>query len=145
MPPERWSRDRVFDSVQRWVYDDKSKAADFKREWSALQTWQLAYSSPEAVLAGVVHRVGEGLDIGGAPSFSWKQLWTLLDSRAPGAGDDASAVAASSAPAAAIAQPAAGTSMRGNARREHLSSSHVLSELNVVSHPGYTDRDARLA
>eukprot|EP00965_Chrysotila_dentata_P020755 686803-Pleurochrysis_carterae.AAC.1 len=83
MPPERWSRERVFADVQRWVYDDRSQADTYKAEWSALKAWHLAYSSPEAVLAGVVHRVGEGLRIGGAPTLSWNQLWALLDSRAP--------------------------------------------------------------
>eukprot|EP00965_Chrysotila_dentata_P165970 5479902-Pleurochrysis_carterae.AAC.2 len=118
--PERWSREtQAFTDVQ--------------------QRW--------AVPAGVVHRVGEGLRFGGAPALSWSQLWALLDSPAPGDANATTSGASAQQPAAsaAEAQSLCAAPLRGNARHEHLSSSPKLSEVNVVSHVGYTDGNACLA
>eukprot|EP00965_Chrysotila_dentata_P179341 5922055-Pleurochrysis_carterae.AAC.3 len=143
LPKEKWSFDRVFHDVMRWVYDDPEKGHECRKEWEALRRWHHAYSEASSVEHGVVHRIGEKLLYGGAPVMSWHDMWALLDSHVPDGSDDQHDPRGAAPPAAASGAPE--ERLRGNALREHLSGSMRRSELNVVLHPGFTAVDARRA
>eukprot|EP00965_Chrysotila_dentata_P042440 1407238-Pleurochrysis_carterae.AAC.1 len=69
-------------------------------------------------------------------------MWALLDSRAPGRANVPPAEAEEEAPTANALNTFKETrALRGNERREYLSGSTRASEVNIVTHPGYTDAD----
>eukprot|EP00965_Chrysotila_dentata_P139868 4623888-Pleurochrysis_carterae.AAC.1 len=65
---DKWSFDRVFVDVRRWIYDDRSKVERYTKEWDALQKWHVASSEASAVKIGTIHRIGPALLYGGGPS-----------------------------------------------------------------------------
>eukprot|EP00965_Chrysotila_dentata_P177267 5854175-Pleurochrysis_carterae.AAC.1 len=105
--------------MRRWTYDDANKADGFREEWRELRKWHVAYTDSSAVELGKVHSIGnDGLLFGGAPALSWKEMWALLDSRAPGASDGAEIEP--SAATASFSALAASEPLRGNDLRERL-------------------------
>eukprot|EP00965_Chrysotila_dentata_P080246 2647510-Pleurochrysis_carterae.AAC.1 len=93
LPADKWSMDKVFSDINRWVYDDGSKVTQRKAEWNALRAWHRAYATSNSVQAGQRYTVGQDFVIGSSPILSWSEMWKLLDSRAPWNQPDGAAAA----------------------------------------------------
>lgn len=143
---DAWSFQRVFSDLYNWKYDDPAKAQTCREHWAALRAWHTAYSTSDSVQLGALQDLAGGLQLGGVPACSWQQMWDLLDARAArAAAAEITAPApqpSASAPNAAEARRANARKLKGNARREAMSRSTRLSELNIVSFPGCTEADA---
>ena len=134
-----WKRDKVFTDLARWEYSQlKSAEAETARNrWEALGSWHRSHQTSDTVAVGQPAAIGQGLELR-TPLLSWGEMWKVFKTHVNAAPTPAPSAAASSS-----SQGAASLSRRVD--REALSASTSAAEVNVVIHPGYTDKDARVA
>ena len=131
-----WKREKVFADLARWEYTNLSdaEAQASRSKWASFAQWHTSHQSADTLV------VGQPVVIGGrelrSPLLSWHQMWRVLKTNVNAALDPTSSA------------PAPSTSQGADTRRvdrQELSSSTSAAEVNIVTHPGYTEKDRRIA
>lgn len=138
-----WECERVFADLRRWQYHElsASDAAAAQSRWNSLHRWHQSHPTADTVT------IGEPAVVGGdelrSPLLPWSEMWSLLKTYTDPTLTPAANVAAGAAPASAEAPAPAGGKRRVD--RQALAASTSAAESNVVTHPGYSEADRRIA
>ena len=132
-----WKRDKVFADLARWQYTQLSpnESHTAQSRWAALSRWHLSHPTSDTLVVGQHAQIGDGLELR-TPLLSWGEMWKVLKTHV------VAAPARAGAPVAAASAAAAG---KRRVDRQALGASTSAAEVNIVTHPGYTERDRRIA
>ena len=132
-----WKREKVFADLARWEYSQlQSDAAQVAAsKWGALSRWHQSHPTSDTIVVGAPIAISNDLELR-TPLLSWPEMWNVLKTHI-------SAPAQLTSAAPAVAGPS--TSRKRRANRDALSASTSAALVNVVTHPGYTEKDRRTA
>ena len=134
-----WEREKVFGDLLRWQYSElnASNAAAARSRWDSLKRWHRSHPTADTVTVGEPATIGT--DELRSPLLPWADMWTLLKTFVA---HPAPAPATALVPAHAPAAPPAG---KKRVDRQQLGASTSAAHVNVVTHPGYSEADQRVA
>ena len=138
---DSWKRERVFYDLAKYRFNHLSQAEGAKRreEWAALDAWLTAHPTSSTVLIGAPNVVAPGCEFQSTLP-PWRDMWTKLRRNVP----EAHAAPQAGEQRGGIAPGDASTSRR-RYDLERLSKSTSAAEVNIVTHPGYSEQARRVA
>ena len=127
---EAWKCDKVFSDIARWSYSQlsSSQASAAKQTWADLHAWHNSHPSSDTVIVGQPEQVNSSLHLS-TPLLSWGAMWNVLKS-----------YVAPSPAASTSADAAVQTHTHARVDRQQLGASLSAAEVNLVTHPGYTEK-----
>jgi len=130
-----WEREKVFGDLLRWQYSElnDSNAAVARSRWDSLKCWHRSHPTADTVTVGEPATIGT--DELRSPLLPWADMWTLLKTF----------VAPAPAPATALVPAPAPAAGKKRVDRQRLGASTSAAHVNVVTHPGYSEADQRVA
>ena len=132
---EAWKCDKVFADIAKWSYSQlsSSQAAAVKQTWADLYAWHNSHPSSDTVIVGQPEQVNSSLQLT-TPLLPWSEMWKVLKSYV------APSPAASTSSAAAVQADAVENSRPVRVDRQQLGASLSAAQVNLVTHPGYTEK-----
>ena len=129
---DNWKCDKVFSDIAKWSFTHLSRnaASAAKQTWADLYAWHQAHPSSDTVVVGQPEAVNDSKQFS-TPLLPWSEMWKVLKSYV--------------APVPSASMPAASSDCepaprRSGVDRQQLGLSLSAAEVNIVTHPGYTEK-----